>query len=828
MSIRYILGPFVVLAVGSCSSVPPEDEFESLHSIAFVAQEIPAAAPPPGEFPRSIAVGDGAAVVIHAPQIASWRHFESIEGVAAVEARLGGDQPGRFMVMAFRADTEIDLDTRTIELTDLEVTSVTENGLEVGGDARRLLEEALPEARSVPLDLGISYLAEDAVPTSVEGLSVEPPDVFVSQQSAVLVLYHGEPVMAPIAGSELRFAANTNWSVFHDPASDVWYLRNDDTWLKSSSAQGPWTWADELPAALGNLPDDDNWRSTRKAVAAWGGAPAFPAPLVFVSTAPAELILLVGEPELEAIGETGLEFVRNTESQLFRHGDLWYYLVSGRWFSAGSLTDAWTYVDALPAAFRAIPASHAKATVRASVPGTPEATMAAIEASVPRKTEIPNDTALPIEVTYLGEPTFEPIEETTLKRALNTPYQVIQASDGYYLCYGGVWYRSDQADGPWVLAQFVPAEIYAIPPTSPLYAVTDVKVYDTSPETTTFVYSASYSSNIYVYNGVPVYGTGWYYPAYYYPYQGYPVYYGYPVSYGGASIYNTSTGAYVNATRAYGPYGGWGYAAGYNPATGRYGRAEAYYDYDEWWARGEAYNPQTNRYFGTERYYSAADGDWTIESRVDGARGGADVTRNFNDSYGEATVRTDGGGSGSFQRRASEGGWDSSGSFSTADGRTVTSSGSYAEGTGSSTFTGSDGASATITRSVDDDGVTREGSFTKDDRSVQTSTTRNAGQSTTSFETSEGGRGAVTGSPGQRSGAAVSGSGDLYAGSDGSVYRRTGSGWEKHAGNDSWTSLQREQLDPAGRHGSTLERDFRARDRGLHQSRGGGLRARRR
>ena len=47
--------------------------------------------------------------------------------------------------------------------------------------------------------------------------------------------------------------------------------------------------------------------------------------------------------------------------------------------------------------------------------------------------------------------------------------------DLYHLCFQGVWFMSRSANGPWETAATVPASIYQIPPSSPVYNVTYVK-----------------------------------------------------------------------------------------------------------------------------------------------------------------------------------------------------------------------------------------------------------------------------------------------------------------------------------------------------------------
>src|ERR1039458_3974515 len=82
-----------------------------------------------------------------------------------------------------------------------------------------------------------------------------------------------------------------------------------------------------------------------------------------------------------------LSEVVNTESPLFfdNNPKTYYFLTSGRWFRNQQLRGIWEYAsDKLPADFAKIPATDPKASVRASVPGTIEASDAVLLASVPQ------------------------------------------------------------------------------------------------------------------------------------------------------------------------------------------------------------------------------------------------------------------------------------------------------------------------------------------------------------------------------------------------------------------------------------------------------------
>ena len=183
-----------------------------------------------------------------------------------------------------------------------------------------------------------------------------PPTIYYSAQPASLLVFDGEPVMAPLASTGLSYAVNTNWDVIQDPfTGGAWYLLNNGSWLVAQAYTGPYEPAGPLPPAFSRIPDDADFGAIRKAVP---GKPLPPGtvPVVFVSTKPAEIIVTAGAPAYQPVPGTALNAVTNTGSVLFLYKptSTFYYLVSGRWFSAASLYGPWTLRDPEPAGgFRA-------------------------------------------------------------------------------------------------------------------------------------------------------------------------------------------------------------------------------------------------------------------------------------------------------------------------------------------------------------------------------------------------------------------------------------------------------------------------------------------
>jgi hypothetical protein len=206
--------------------------------------------------------------------------------------------------------------------------------------------------------------------------------------------------------------------------------------------------------------------------------------------------------------------VTNTDGDLFMHvpEQRFYVLLSGRWFTASKLDGPWEFVPGtkLPGDFTRIPPGDPKGTVLASIPGTLQARDAVVAAQVPQTATVDRKQAH-FNATYDGEPQFKPIEGTDMSYAVNSPNDIILVGGKYYAVSDGVWFVADTPTGPWYVCDTVPPQIYSIPPTSPVYPVRYVYVYDSTPEYVYVGYTPGYFG-AYIWDGVVVYGTGFWYP----------------------------------------------------------------------------------------------------------------------------------------------------------------------------------------------------------------------------------------------------------------------------------------------------------------------------
>ena len=614
-----------------------------------------------GGWPRAYETSARARLLIYQPQIASWDRQRQMVAYAALSYEAEAASKPSLGTVKLEAKTSVSMEERLVRFAPVQVAEVNFPSLsrEQLQDISRQLVSGIPDDdRVIALDRVLANLDKSPfIRQDAGAIKADPPTIFYSTKPAILVNFDGEPIWSPIRDNDLKFAVNTNWDVFQQESSRTYYLRNDRVWLKASDVRGPWTAAGTLPASFTKLPNDENWRDVKAALP--GVAPtAGSLPGVFVSTVPAELILLKGEPAYAQVNGTRLLWVSNTESDLFRLGasGYWYYLVSGRWFSAPAVTGPWTFATPyLPSDFKKISLEHPRSRVLASVPGTTQAAEAVLLAQVPQTARVNRKELKAPDVAYRGDPQFEPIESTTVARAVNTDKDIIKVGDLYYMCFQGVWFMARSANGPWEVTSSVPSAVYQIPASSPSHSVTYVTVVeeDSTDEWVTFAAVAGYTG-LMIGWGCAVWGTGWYYPPYVWYGGFYPVYYPFYPTYGYGAWYNPWTGVYGRGAAWYGPYGGAGVAARYNPVTGTYARGAA--AWGPYGARGvaEAYNPRTGTYARTAQG-SGVYGSWGTTS-VQRGNQWAQTARVTNRATGTTTRVTQGSGGGeAITRRGPQG-----------------------------------------------------------------------------------------------------------------------------------------------------------------------------
>jgi hypothetical protein len=609
-------------------------------------------------WPRSINK-NGAKLIYYQPQVDEWKDQKELEARSAVSLTpAGGKQV--IGVVSLNMQTQVNPEDHTVLLNKLQVTKTYFPDLDPtqAKQMDQLVRSFFSPTMTTTISLDRLVAAVDKSklpPPKAVNVKNDPPGIFVSQGPAVLLLVEGNPVKAKVKDTKIEAIANANWPLFYDNTN--YYVAINDRWLSTPNLEGRWIPVATLPKEMQKIPKDPHFETLKNVI------PPPPAsgatPRVFYSAKPAEVIIFKGQPVYSSIPNTSLVYATNTDSDVFVYSPTkaYYYLTAGRWFSSPSLEGPWTFASSqLPPDFSRIPSNSPAARVLVSVPGTPEAEDAVLMAEIPHTAVInPQTAAQQVKVTYEGEPKFEPIQGTSMMYATNTTNQVIQVGTTYYLCANGVWFNSNNAQGPWIVSTSVPQQIYTIPASSPVYNVTYVTQAPTSGGNVEASYTAGYLGTFVTglaVGAIIAGGTGYYYPPYIGPvvYGGYPYYRPWPATYGVGGYYNPYTGFYGTHYGYGGYYGGATARAGYNPYTGTYGRSataygpygsrsvgQAYNPYTGTYARGasastpwgsagaaQAYNPRTGAY-GATRQGSNAYSQW----------GNSVVSKNGQTAYGQ-------------------------------------------------------------------------------------------------------------------------------------------------------------------------------------------------
>jgi hypothetical protein len=561
-------------------------------------------------WPRQIPISGGAVgtIVLYQPQAEKLTGNE-LTARGAIALKVAGKADPIFGAMWMTATVDVDRDSGMVWFHNLRVTRVRWPDATAEQQTRftQYVEQDFPTAglRTTVARLQASLASAEAEARHTVGLKSDAPKIVFSERLAVLLLYDGEPILQPVPNSGLQLVVNTPFGVVKDTATATFWLgAGENLWYSAKDPKGPWVAGGTPPAEIlkstqpaapvaaadvatarpdtlfAAAPTDTAAAATPAPTTPPAAAPAKPdsapaGPVIVAATEPTELVVTQGPPAWKTTAGGKLLYVENTETPWLREleGKDNYLLIAGRWFRSPSVQGPWAFVrpDSLPATFQQIPPDSPIGGVRSSIALTVEASDALLDLSIPQTTVVQRSTAK-FTATYDGAPKFTDIPGTSVAYATNTASQVIRVGGGaYYACDNAVWFKAVAPQGPWVVADSIPAaEIAKIPPSVPVYNLTYVAIYAATPEVVYVGYTPGYTG-AYPYYGVPVYGTGYHYA----PYVSTTVYYPYPVTYGVAVSYNPYTGWGMGTTFATGFFAfgvgmaiGASYHHGYYPAGG--------------------------------------------------------------------------------------------------------------------------------------------------------------------------------------------------------------------------------------------------------------------
>lgn len=185
-------------------------------------------------------------------------------------------------------------------------------------------------------------------------------------------------------------------------------------------------------------------------------------PPIFYSNSPAILLIVDGDPVLSPIEKTSIQFMVNTNWDLFfdKSKKDYYLLENNIWLTAKDVKGPWTRTTKLPKDMGKLPSGQNFDDVKKLVPPP------AVSATVP--TVFFSDK--PAELILLrGTPVYTTIAGTQLLYIDNSDNDVFldNAKKEFYVLLSGRWFRSASLQGPWAYASNdLPADFSKIPENS--------------------------------------------------------------------------------------------------------------------------------------------------------------------------------------------------------------------------------------------------------------------------------------------------------------------------------------------------------------------------
>ena len=173
-------------------------------------------------WPHTVAA-DGGSAVVYQPQVVSWPERATLNTRIAVGITPTGAKAPVLGTIEVAFGSATDLATRLVTLTDPKLASTQFPTIDTNQAVR--FEDAIKAAlgklgvKQVPLDTVLLSLRQQTDAPPAVPLKNDPPAIFYSDRPASLVVFNGEPVLAPVAATSLSAAVNTNWDVFFNPGT---------------------------------------------------------------------------------------------------------------------------------------------------------------------------------------------------------------------------------------------------------------------------------------------------------------------------------------------------------------------------------------------------------------------------------------------------------------------------------------------------------------------------------------------------------------------------------------------------------------------------------
>jgi len=536
------------------------------------------------QWPKEISINNGGKILIYQPQPEDLRGNVLSARAAVSIVATTGEEP-TFGAIFFDAKFQTDKEKRKAVLEGFDIKQAKFPAIK----SQSQVQSYTNYIQSASANWNMQYSLDELLTTIKQAkqlnepvLKNDAPNIVYRDKPTTMILLDGEPKLQLDKDLNIQKVVNTPSTIVLNPDDNNYYLYSGGLWYKSFSLAKSWNPIVKLPSRIAQI-DAKIVAQLTKSDSVSTNKNTTPTDILVV-TEPTELIQTEGMPTYQTVEGTNLLYINNSLSDIFKDINTQqnYLLIAGRWYSSPSLSSSWTYVpnEKLPDDFAKIPEGSEKDGVLTSVKGTDAANEALMDAQIPQTAKVDRKTAT-INVSYDGVPEFSSIKGTNMQVAENSNITVLKSNGQYYAVDNGVWYVSNNPNGPWQVSTDRPSDVNNIPPDNVAYNVKYVYIYDYTPDYVYAGYTSGYLGS-YAYDGTVVWGTGWHYRPWFRRH-----YYPRPYTWGFGMVYNPWNGWSIGYTPScsfgwdyYGrnPYnGGWFGPRFYRPAYHEWGFNGGYY-----------------------------------------------------------------------------------------------------------------------------------------------------------------------------------------------------------------------------------------------------------
>ena len=205
-------------------------------------------------------------------------------------------------------------------------------------------------------------------PAEEDGSESQNVNIMVVTEPTEILVSDGDPSWSPVEGMDLLYMDNTDSNAFLELSTQKYYVLLSGRWYSSEAILGELEWThvpnDELPEPFSDIPED----SVNGAVLSQVAGTQQAREAVLDNTIPQTAAIqrddtsfsvdYDGTPEFAPIEDISVQYAKNTNSAVFRYGNLYYACDDGVWYVANSATGPWSVATDVPEAIYQIPTSN--------------------------------------------------------------------------------------------------------------------------------------------------------------------------------------------------------------------------------------------------------------------------------------------------------------------------------------------------------------------------------------------------------------------------------------------------------------------------------------